>query len=190
MKPLFNITSRSRRAQDGATLIEVLVSLVILMLGLLGLVGMMVQSQRSQLESYQRLQAMMLVQDMAARLNANRTAAGCYVLAGFVGTGNATTPDASGCGSGSATQKLRATQDLIQWQNLLLGSAEVIGTDRVGAVQGARGCVALDASGRYQISVAWQGVAATVAPAAGVTCGTGEYGTEAARRAVSLTVQI
>ena len=50
--------SRSRSAQGGATLIEVLVSLVILMVGLLGLVGVMIQSQRAQVESYQRVQAL------------------------------------------------------------------------------------------------------------------------------------
>jgi type IV pilus assembly protein PilV len=176
--------------QRGATLIEVLVTLVVLMIGLLGLVGVMIQSQRAQLESYQRVQALLLVQDMAARLSSNKAAASCYVFANFIGTGNGTTPDASGCADGSAQQKSRVTQDLTDWRNLLLGAAEVSGTDKVGAVLGARGCISKDANNLYQISVAWQGSAATSAPAAGLTCGQGEYGNDASRRAVSVTVQI
>ena len=184
---------RSRR-QRGATLIEILVSLVILMIGLLGLVGVMIQSQRAQVESYQRVQALLLVQDMASRLNSNKTVATCYVVAGFLGTSGVAVPAATACGVASATteQKDRVVQDLTEWNNLLLGSAELVGTDKVGAVLGARGCITRDAATDiYQLSVAWQGGGATAAPPAGVTCGQGQYGADdAARRAVSITVQL
>lgn len=186
--------SRSRGSQGGATLIEVLVSLVILMVGLLGLVGVMIQSQRAQVESYQRVQALLLVQDMATRLNANKAVATCYVLAGFLGTSGVAVPAATSCLATGATteQKDRMVADLTEWNNLLLGSAELSGTDRVGAVLGARGCITRDAAtDLYQLSVAWQGSGATAAPPAGVTCGQGEYGADAAaRRAVSVTVQL
>jgi len=181
---------RSRR-QRGATLIEILVSLFILMVGLLGLVGMMVESQRAQLESYQRVQALLLVQDMAARVTANKDAGPCYVSASAYGTGNATTPDASGCASGSAAQKTRATADLVEWDALLKGASETTGggATNVGGILGARGCITRDAAtGIYQVSVAWQGISNTFAPPAGITCGTGSYGGEGYRRAVSLTV--
>jgi type IV pilus assembly protein PilV len=182
----------SRRGQQGATLIEVLVSLVILMLGLLGLVGVMIQSQRSQVESYQRVQALLLMQDIAARMNTNRAVAACYVLPTFVGTGNSTVPAAAACTVGTAEQKARAEQDLTEWRDLLLGSAELSGTDKVGSVLGARGCITKDpASNLYQVSIAWQGAGATAAPPAGIPCGQGLYGTDdAARRAVSVTVQL
>lgn len=181
----------SRRAQAGATLIEVLVSLLILMLGLLGLVGVMIQSQRGQVESYQRVQALLLVQDMAARLNANKAVSGCYVMASFLGTNSTTVPATSACTVGTAAQQSRVTSDLTEWRDLLLGSAELSGTDKVGAVLGARGCITKSASDLYQLSVAWQGSGATAAPPAGVTCGQGQYGTDdAARRAVSVTVQL
>jgi type IV pilus assembly protein PilV len=186
--------SRSRSVQGGATLIEVLVSLVILMVGLLGLVGVMIQSQRAQVESYQRVQALLLVQDMASRLDSNKTVAPCYVVAGFLGTNGAALPAASACAVAGATaeQKDRVVQDLTEWNNLLLGSAELIGADKVGAVLAARGCIARDVTtDLYQVSIAWQGGGATAAPPAGVTCGQGQYGADdAARRAVSLTVQL
>lgn len=187
------IFPRSPRRQRGATLIEVLVSLVILMVGLLGLVGVMIQSQRSQVESYQRVQALLLAQDMSSRLNANKTAASCYVLSTFLGTGGSAIPSASACTATGVTtgQQDRVVQDLTEWNNLLLGSAELASnSDKVGAVLGARGCITKDANNLYQVSVAWQGAGSTVAPPAGLTCGTGQYGDDAARRAVSVTVQI
>ncbi|AMO24624.1 hypothetical protein GCM10027034_10610 [Ramlibacter solisilvae] len=182
----------ANQRQRGATLIEVLVTLVILMLGLLGLVGVMVQSQRAQLESYQRVQALMLVQDMAARMSNNKAVVGCYVLGSFIGTGNATVPTVASCASGTADQKTRMVQDVTEWRDQLLGAAELASNgDKIGAVLGARGCITKDAtSNLYQISVAWQGSGATSAPPAGIPCGSGQYGSDAARRAVSITVQL
>lgn len=182
------------RSQRGATLIEILVSLVILMVGLLGLVGVMIQSQRAQLESYQRVQALMLVQEMAARITANKGVASCYVMASFIGTGNTSTPAASSCGAAGATtgQKTQFAQDLVDWKNLLIGVSEKdASSNNVGAVLGARGCITSPSANTYLISVAWQGTVATTAPPAGITCGTGEYGADdALRRAVSVQIQV
>lgn len=72
--------------QSGFGMVEVLVSLIILLVGLLGLAGLMVQSQRSEMESYQRVQALILLQDMASRIDANRAVASCYA-ATTLGTG-------------------------------------------------------------------------------------------------------
>ena len=70
---------RPVRRQSGFSMIEVLVTLIILLVGLLGLAGLMMQSQRSEMESYQRVQALILLQQMAGRINANRLAgAPCY----------------------------------------------------------------------------------------------------------------
>jgi type IV pilus assembly protein PilV len=149
----------------------------------------MIQSQRAQLESYQRVQALTLVQDMAARINSNRIAADCYQAASL-GTGYTATPDASGCASGSTGQKTRATKDLTDWNNLLKGAAELSGANQVGAILGARGCITKDAtSGVFQIAVAWQGNQTGGAPPSGISCGTGSYGSDdGQRRAVSITL--
>jgi type IV pilus assembly protein PilV len=178
------------RGQRGATLIEILVSLVILLVGLLGLIGVMVQSQRAQQESYQRVQAVLLVQDMVARIGTNRGAADCYLPAGAVGTGSAVLTATPGCTLATTDpRQQRALDDLNAWRNLLLGSAESLGGNNVGAVLAARGCVTKDAtSGVFQVAVAWQGVQTVGAPPAGVDCGAGSYGTEAQRRAVSVTL--
>lgn len=187
----FPLSKRSR--QGGVTLIEVLISLVILLFGLLGLVGVMVQSQRAQLESYQRVQALMLVQDMVARMSSNKAAAACYVTVNPLGTGNGATPDASGCATGTSAEKTKVTSDLTEWKGLLLGSAETnASSENVGGVLGARGCVVADVAvtGKYQISVAWQGTSPAGAPPAGIPCGQNQYGDDAYRRAVSVTLML
>lgn len=189
-------TCKRRQVNRGSSMIEVLVTLVILMLALLGLVGLMVQSQRSQMESYQRVQALLVVQDMANRINANRKAAGCYVVTTavdgtpYLGT---TTPPATAltptCTVGTAAQQAMALQDLTDWSNLLLGTSEKSGTSNVGVMLGARGCVELVSVGVYRVSVVWQGNGKTAAPA-GVGCAAGLYGDEAQRRAVAVPVKI
>ncbi|HEX7888310.1 MAG TPA: type IV pilus modification protein PilV [Ramlibacter sp.] len=189
-------TPRRVSSQLGASLIEVLVSMVILMIGLLGLIGVMIESQRAQLESYQRAQALLLVQDMAARIGGNRMASECYSQAAGVmfgtdhGTVAAVTP---GCASGTVAEKAaredRATRDLREWQDLLLGSTEQIGGSNVGSMLGARGCIAKDATtGVFMVSVAWQGGQTLGGPPAAITCGSGQYGDETKRRAVGLTL--
>lgn len=189
--------SRTRRNLDrarGFSMIEVLVTMFILLVGLLGLVKLMLQSQRTEMESYQRAQALVLLQDMAGRINANRTVAGCYAisdaLAGtpYIGTGSSALP---ACALGSVEAYTLANSDLAAWDNLLKGAAETSGSARLGAMIGARGCVSFSAaSGVYLVSVAWQGMASTTAPVSGLACGSGLYGTESQRRIVSTTLQI
>lgn len=181
-----------RHSQTGDSLIEILVTLVILMVGLLGLMGLMVQSQRSQMESYQRVQALMMMDDMANRINTNRKAAPCYVVttgsggAPYLGTGSSVTPS---CGTGTAEQQARAIQDMNEWNSLLLGSAETSAGSNVGGMLGARGCVEQVSPGVYRISVVWQGNSKTFAPA-GITCASGLYGDDTQRRGVSVHLQI
>lgn len=185
----------TRNGQGGSALIEVLVTLLILLIGLLGLAGLQVQAQRSEMESYQRVQALVLLQDMVGRLNANRSVAACYAVttdttAGtpFLGMNSTVTP---ACALGTTEQKAIAIQDMQDWHNLLMGQAETASGGNVGAMIGARGCVSVDPAdpNLYTVSVAWQGLGATFAPA-GQNCGKNLYGNEAQRRVVSLTVRI
>lgn len=200
------LSLKSRVAQRGSSLIEVLVTLVILMVGLLGLVGLMVQSQRAQMESYQRVQALVVLQDMVNRININRKAAACYAIATAtsgapLGTGYSGTPIDCTTADTTAEQKVQAKLDLLEWSNLLKGSAEKSGGSDVGAMLGARGCVTVvDAvplaplvapNKLYDVvvSVVWQGNGKTVAPTA-VGCGVGLYGDDAQRRAVTIPIRI
>lgn len=192
--------TRTILGQRGATLLEALVALVILVFGLLGMIGMQAQSQIATFESYQRGQALILMQDMADRLSTNRKVAGCYIVTTdttsgtpYLGTGYTGTPACPG-GLGTAAQRLAAEADMAAWNDALKGASERAGTDRIGGVLGARGCISFNATtNSYRVSVAWQGMAATVAPTAGdaaATCGKDLYGNDAQRREVNITVRI
>jgi type IV pilus assembly protein PilV len=164
---------------SGLSLIEVLVTLVILMTGLLGLAGLQGRALTSQLESYQRSQALVLIKDMADRLNANRVSSSSYATSTPLGVGTAD------CNLGTNI----ATNDLCEWSKALKGSAEGTTT---GAMIGARGCIYELSSAlpkRYLIAVAWQGLTKSATPA--VNCGTGSYGDdEGFRRVITLPVTI
>src|SRR2546421_9402290 len=116
--------------QSGFTLLEVLVALTILVFGLLGLIGMQAQSQIATFESYQRGQALILVQDMADRVATNRQAAGCYGITTnttsgtpYLGSGYTGTPACTAAVGTAATRAL-ADDDLGAWDRGLKGAAE------------------------------------------------------------------
>lgn len=151
----------------GVSLIEVLVTMVILAIGLLGLAGLQVRLQSSELESYQRTQALILLEDMTNRLSANRTNAATYVTtaADPLGTGDSQPISCSGNGQ---------SFDACQWSNALKGASEQSSSANVGAMIGARGCVEdLGTGEQFMITVAWQGLTPISAPAS--NCGAGLY---------------
>lgn len=153
--------------QSGTSLIEVLVTIVILALGLLGLVGLQSRLQISEIEAYQRAQALILLNDMANRISANRGHADDYVDASPLGSGMT-------CPTSTST---RSNADATEWCNALQGASELSSTNtRIGAMVGALGCVeTTGTSGEYLITVAWQGMAPISAPPVTLTCGEGSY---------------
>lgn len=188
----------TRVSGRGFVLLEVLISIVILAVGLLGLAKLQASTRQMQMESYQRAQAVVLLQDMVSRLSANIKAAGCYAISDvtsgtpYVGTGG-TVPTTCAAGTGTGAQQATATQDLTDWNNLLLGTAEQAGTVNQGAMIDARGCVSYDAATNvYIVTVVWQGLMTTSAPNTGLPCAMNTYGPEAlgVRRAASAVVNI
>ena len=178
------IAMRTRAARQGGTsMIEVLVSIVIVVLGLLGLAGLQSHATLAEMESFQRSQAILLLQDMVDRINANRLKAPAYVTLSPAGTDEGMLP----CGALTGPPR-----DLCEWNNALVGAAETsVGGTQVGAMIGARGCVVNTVAVmplQYEVSVVWQGVTPTKAPA--TLCGSGLYGNEATRRAITTTVTI
>lgn len=176
---------RTRSFQRGASMIEILVTLVIIAFGLLGMAGLQARLQTSEIESYQRSQALLLLNDMANRIETNRTAAASYVTGVTYGSGM-TCPTAT-----SST----AARDLKDWCQALQGAGESTGTAKQGAMIGGRGCVELNADGDYMVTVAWQGLTPISAPPASVTCGADLYDGGACthdlcRRVVTTVVRI
>lgn len=151
----------------GTSLVEVLVTIVIVSVGLLGLAGLQQRMQLSEVESYQRVQALVLLNDMASRITVNRGSAAQYITTGGpLGAGMT-------CPTSSAT---RPAIDAAEWCQALQGAAELTAeSNKAGAMVGARGCVEGLPDNEYMITVAWQGLAPVSVPPASVTCGRGAY---------------
>jgi type IV pilus assembly protein PilV len=186
-------------SERGFTMLEVLVALLILVIGLLGLAGLLVSTQQGEVEAYQRKQATLLVQDMVDRITANRIAAPCYAISDPDSGSPAFGTDYAGgfvCGEGSLSQQARGSADLQAWNDSLLGVSEQKAGASIGGVIEARGCVTNPDIGVYTISVAWRGLAPTVAPPAAYTCGLNQYRDatnnvdERLRRVISITIRI
>ena len=187
------------RDARGFTMLEVLVAIVITVFGLLGLIGVQAIAHQAELESYQRAQALIMLNDIVERINANRGSATCYAITSaatgtpYLGTntggGYAGTPN---CTAGYVNIQTKALADsgMAEWDQTLQGAAEAAGGGgNVGAMSGARGCVSYDpVANVYTVAVAWQGMTDTFAPV--VNCANGLYGPETKRRVVWTTLQI
>jgi type IV pilus assembly protein PilV len=206
------ISAREYRPQRqaGFTMMEVLVTLVVLLLGLLGLVSLQVRAHQAEMESYQRAQALVLMQDMIDRLNSNRKAASCYAVttasgAPYLGVADSGHSGAISCTATGTSADAMAVSSVNAWDTALTGASEKdSGGNAIGVMLGARGCIGRDAGANstftYTVAVAWQGLANTIAPSvpaaspagmtAAVACGQGLYGNVARRRVVWTTVTI
>ncbi len=189
--PIFRI--RRSRAQRGTTLLEVLVTLLILTFGLLGLAGLQSQIIVAELQGFQRAQAVLLMNSMIDRISANRPFALGYVTTTPLGTGN---PPIVACNHASLTTVMM--RDQCEWGNALLGASEKKSGNSVGGLVGGVGCVELVQAENatagvcmpaiYRVTVAWQG--SNLASIPSVSCGTGMFGNERYRRAISSQVSI
>nr|WP_229503829.1 type IV pilus modification protein PilV [Massilia putida] len=179
-------------ASAGLSLVEVLVTVVVLAFGLLGIAALQAKMQVGSIESYQRAQAVVLLDDMRARVLGNPVHAADYLTSTPLGTGDTQPADCTSLAIGSA-------RDVCEWSQELKGAAEqtASGTNS-GAMIGARGCVeqlqAPDPTagvcqpGIYRVTVAWQGMHET--RASPLACGKDLYGPDANRRAIAVQVTI
>ena len=174
----------------GFTIIEVLITLLVFSVGLLGFAALQDRSQKAQLEVYQRVYALNLVDYMVDQIRANPAAQGCYGLAGVeVGTGYS---GSYSCSSyGTAETQAQVIEAVNTWSDLLKGSGEEIDGKSVGGLLNARGCIDYDNINQtYVVSVVWQGLVETVTPTS-TSCGSSSYGgsTSKLRRAVTFRLQ-
>lgn len=170
--------------QSGFSLIEILLSIAILSVGLLGIAGLMVQAQHVEYESYQRGQALLLVEDMAQRMITNRANADDYVLADPV-------PDDPTVDNACPAKPTQAEIDLCEWENAMRGASVQSGGAAVGTyLTNARGCITAvpGATGVYIVEVVWQGRTTSVPPT--TTCANTLYPNDATRRSVTVTVRV
>jgi type IV pilus assembly protein PilV len=189
------------RDTRGFTLVEVLVTMVIICFGMLGLAGLILKGHQASSEAYQRNQALILANDIAEKMRANRLPSGqinssVYKVLPAAALGAAYIPiaPASDCSITNCTQAQIATYDLNTWNNLLFGEQETSTTAsqaNVGGLANARGCIEPSgANGQVVVSVAWEGIQSTAAPApTASTCGSTVYTSATNRRLVYIDVQ-
>jgi type IV pilus assembly protein PilV len=156
----------ARRAR-GVSMLEVLIAIFILTVGLLGAAGLQSQMQMAEIEAYQRAQAIVLLQDMVDRVNANRKKADDYVTVVGAPLGIADMD--------CAALVDVAEKDKCEWNNALFGTSETkaAGAQKLGAMNAARGCITNPVAAMPRevvVAVVWQGLRPTVAPGA-TTCG-------------------
>jgi type IV pilus assembly protein PilV len=180
--------------QAGTSLVEVLVTVIVLAFGLLGIAALQAKAQVGNLESYQRAQAVVLLQDLRARISTNGSQAATYVTTTPLGTDGHPAAD---CSTVTGT----AARDLCEWGNALKGAAEVdtASGSSVGAMIGARGCIEVVQAansaagvcqpGIYRLTVAWQGMHPT--KVSNLACGKNNFGTDDSyRRAIAVQVAV
>jgi len=167
------------------------VSLLLLTVGLLGVAGLQARMQTAGIEAFQRAQAIVLLQDMVDRINANRRNAASYVTVDPLGTG-ITPVDCNALGT-------VALRDQCEWSTALTGATETKTAggvpSSIGAMNEARGCITVPVTTMPRevvVAVVWQGIAATLVPTA-TACGLGvaAYGGDGKlRRAMIARIKI
>ncbi len=102
---------RSAAAEQGFSLLEILISLVIISIGLLGMAGLQVTSLKQNQSAYMRSQATILAYDIIDRMRANAVSAqdGNYFITS--GTVDSDCESTSGC-----TDSEMASHDVARWQ--------------------------------------------------------------------------
>lgn len=166
-----------RLVHSGFSMIEVLVTIVVVAIGLLGLSGLQARTMVMEMESYQRGQALLLLQDLEDRIKSARgdlsgpiapVASGATTVVIGQGATTYNNPDVTAtlpCGSYSGNQ-LR----VCEWALMLKGASEKVSTSGVGAMLGAQACIVsvaptqLNALAEFYLVVVWQGLAATSDP--------------------------
>jgi type IV pilus assembly protein PilV len=168
-------------------MIEVLVALVVTLIGLFAMLGLNLRAFQTESESYQRSQALVLVDDMAQRIRANRTGLAGYAVDDSAPAG------AAACSTSSPT----SARDLCEWGNLLRGAGETDGGGRqIGAMADARGCitVSIPASGASgpstaNVVVVWRGATPSATPASAPCVPSGFSVTDGYMRTTSAIVR-
>ena len=197
-------------ADRGFSLIEVLVTLLIVSVGLMGIARLLTRAHISEMESYQRVQAVILLGDIVERIKVNSEVASCFAIttdttttgSPFIGAAGDGHLGEATCTASVTTYNTQAIDTIDALDDLLAGAAEVKDGQLAGAMIGARGCVSYDldteltdslgatisGTGEFTVTIAWQGLVDTAV--ASSNCANGLYGDEKRRRAVSTTLRL
>jgi type IV pilus assembly protein PilV len=170
-----------RFAQNGFSLIEMLVALVVFSVGLLAIAGMQTMSKQANFEALQRTAASQIAYGLLEDMRVNGDAVATYIGAGEMGGGSRGGEPAPNCSGNSVCNAVqKANHDLWFWEQVLDGNLEMNGNTGAGGLVMPTLCVTGPAGGGagiYTVTVAWRGTASltNVNPS---NCGAagGDYG--------------
>ncbi len=150
----------NRRATQGFTLIEVMVTVFVVAIGLLTAAGLQALSKKAAFDALQRTTASVLAQDMLERLRANAVQVARYADTNLVAAPT-TTVDCSGASVCTAEQLV--SYDLQEWWESLDGAAEKIvagssTTENAGGLRSPGGCIRYRNGNLVEVVIVWRGL--------------------------------
>ena len=169
-------------AQNGFSLIELLVTVVIFSVGLLAVAGLQIVSKRATFAAMQRTTASQIAFGLLEDMRANGPALATYVATAQIGDSSVTGVSSADCTdmANPCIASTIASRDLKQWETMLDGDMEAGPDGGVGGLVSPAVCIVGPADGSagiYEVSVVWRGTAEIADPGIN-TCGatSGLYG--------------
>lgn len=169
-------------AQNGFSMIELLVTVVIFSVGLLGVAGLQIVSKRATFEAMQRTTASEVAYGLLEDMRANGPALESYVLKAQVGQNSMGTTTPLTCADMAVPCNSLdiATRDLSHWETVLDGAMEVGPSGGVGGLVSPAACITgppFGIAGVYMVSIVWRGTASIPDPGTNTCAATsGQYG--------------
>jgi type IV pilus assembly protein PilV len=144
-------------AQQGVTLIEVLIALFIIITGVLGAVGMQAVAQKSSFDAMQRSIASSLAQDIIERMRNNSNAnMSLYAANSPYGSGKITTEPTCNSLLNLCTPAQMVSHDLYGWEQSLMGAEAKNNGNNKGGLLNAYGCIS-NVNNAVSVVISWQG---------------------------------
>ena len=145
--------------QRGVTLIDAMIALVIFSIGMLAIAALQTVSKTSNFEAIQRSHGASLTYDLFERMRMNTGALLTYVPGGSVEykySDTLTTPSAD-CSVNACSSSDMANWDLYEFQQMLRGDNEKVGTKNMGGIVKPTVCITGPTNGQYTLTIVWRG---------------------------------
>ncbi len=154
--------------EAGSGLIEFMLALLVFSFAMTGLLSVQTLAMQASAEALHRSKAVLLAQDLFARVRGNPGELGGYLGAGMGDERLRRPPPARDCDRVSCTPPELAAFDLWRWESLLLGEAARAGGRDIGGLPVPRACISRDGP-RITLGLYWLG-GRGVAPGGRVAC--------------------
>lgn len=143
-------------SERGAGLIEVMLAVLVFSAAMAGLLSVQATGLQASAESLQRTTAVLLAQDILARIRANRGELESYVGASLGNPGKRLGRPAVDCDRAACTPPELAAHDLWHWESLLVGDRSGIAGRSAEGLYRPLACI-LETDGQLTLNITWRG---------------------------------